>query len=702
MKPTTRNINIPLILAAALALAVAALYLPSRNFDFIVLDDTDYVYANELVKGGLSLEGAWKVLTEPQQDYWVPLTWLSLMADSELYGLDAGGFHLTNTILHVINALLLFAFLYRATGSPWRSFFAAALWALHPQRVESVAWITERKDLLSGFFFLLCLLSWLEYSKEKSKGWYLASLAAMLAGLASKPVLVIMPLILLAVDLWPLGRFDGDGFFATLKKLLVEKIPFFALTAVFSVLTLQYQQRNIVLPETAPLSQRISEVPVSYAHYLWKTFWPVNLAIQNRAETSFSAPMILAGTAALAVLSFLAFRGRRFSAALPAGWFWFLVAVFPVSGIVSVGLNTIADRFTYLPHMGLFFGLVWGVGSLPPLKEVSAKAAASFGALLLALLFALSSLQLSRWKDGVTLFTYQFETTGSAFSANALANAYDAAGNDEMSIRYFEESIRISPFSASVWNNLGVKYEKAGRYAEAIEAFKKSLGLRPDTADTHDCNPSVWNNLGVTYEKAGKYPEAIEAFSRALKPGPGPGVAYCPGVASSDNVEPVVNPRKELALRPEYFRALYNLGGLYKREGRDDEAIEAFLKAHELNPENPDAPGELGLLYAKAGRMDEARKYFGLALERDSENFSSNLYMALALLESGKYEEAESYFKKALELSPENPSAHYNYGVLLEKAGRSGEAEAQYLEVQRLDPDGEFSALARDRIRAKR
>ncbi|TAL18811.1 tetratricopeptide repeat protein [bacterium] len=700
MKFTTRKRSIPVILAAVLALAIAALYLPSRNFDFIVLDDSEYVYGNELVKGGFSLEGVRKAFTESHQDYWVPLNWLSLMADSEFYGIDAGGFHLTNTILQVINGLLLFAFLYRATGSPWKSFFAAALWALHPLRVESVAWITERKDLLSGLFFLLCLLSWLKYSKEKSKGWYLASLAAMLAGLASKPVLVIMPLILLAADYWPLGRLRENERGSGLKKLLPEKIPFFALSALFSFLTLYFQKRNIALPETTPLSQRLSEVPVSYAHYLWKTIWPVNLVIENRADTAPSVILILTGTALLLALTFLAFKGRIFSPALASGWFWFVAALFPVSGIVSVGLNTMADRFTYLPHMGLFFGLVWGIGSLPSLKGVPGKSAAFSGALILGILFAFSSLQLSRWKDGVTLFAYHFDTTGSAFAANALANAYGAAGNDELSIRYFEESIKKNPFSPSVWNNLGVKYEKTGRYPEAIEAFKKSLELRPDTVDTHNCNPSVWNNLGVTYEKAGKYPEAIEAFSRALKPGPGAGAAYCPGVAVSGNVAAIVSPERELSLRPEYFRAWYNLGKLYKREGQDDKAIEAFQKAHEQNPENPDAPGELGLLFAKAGRMDEAQKYFALALERDPENFSSNLFMALALLEAGQTSRAEGFFKKALELSPGNPSAHYNYGVLLEKEGRRAEADEQYLEVQKLDPGGEFSAPARGRMSA--
>jgi tetratricopeptide (TPR) repeat protein len=647
------------MLALALVLAAALLYLPSVNFDFTNMDDPEYVVENEIVRNGLTSWGIKSVFTTPQESYWIPVTWLSLMADAEFFGLGAGGFHRTNVLLHALNVLLLFAFLHRATGSPWKSFFAAALWALHPMRVESVAWVTARKDLLSGFFFLAGLLAYHEYGKNGRKWGYAASLAAMVLGLASKPVLVVFPLVLLIVDLWPLERTSVKG---SLKKLLLEKIPFFALAALFALLTILNQGSSVVSREAYPLTQRVSDVATSYFYYINEVLWPAKRLILDRTSS-----IHLTGLGALLALVFLflvtfeAWKKKEKYPAVNASWLWYLATLLPVSGIVTVGLNSVADRFTYLPHIGLSILTVWGVDAIVGNRRDLRKAAVLFFFICAALLAFASGSYLMKWKDGVTLFTYQVETGGSGFSERALAGAYEAAGNDEEALSHYQKSLEKVPDEVITLNSMGGLLVKMGRRAEAISVFEKSLSLSPGYFSTHF--------LLAAASAPESEDKALEHYHRALE------------------------------LNPGHWPSLHNAGLIYAGRGQYAEALPLFQKDAHLRPGNAEAHKELAIALARTGREQESVRYFERAVELEPENPDYNFNLALAFFKTGQNGRAATFFEKTLSLDPSRAAAHFNYGLLLEKTGKDIEARSHFLEVLKQHPDNEEAQKALRRIR---
>ena len=472
-----------LLLDAAIAIGVATLaalvFLQTRSFGFVNFDDPSYLSANDAVRAGLSWRGARWAFTTFATGNWHPLTWLSLMLDIDLFGVDPGRSHLVNVVLHAVNAIMLYATLRAATGIAWRSALVAALFAVHPLHVESVAWISERKDLLSAFFGLLCLAAHVRYARTGRISWYLGSLGALVLGLASKPMLVSAPVLLLLLDRWPLRRSEP------LARLVLEKIPFFLAAAASSAVTIVAQRAGGAVTTLAglPLSSRIANAVVSYAGYLGKTVWPSSLAAAYPhpafAGSGISPAAVAASAALLLVISCtcaLQWRRRPF---LAIGWAWFLVTLVPVSGLVQVGIQSMADRYTYLPLVGIFLSVVWAV---PDRIGRAARLAVAAGcAVVIATLAMVAHAQTAYWSDSVTLFEHALTVTGD--NPTALRNlgvAHVERGEYRRGILALRESLRIFPGDAWAWMDLGVALTSSGDDAGAEDAFREAFRLRPD------------------------------------------------------------------------------------------------------------------------------------------------------------------------------------------------------------------------------
>ncbi|TAL17557.1 tetratricopeptide repeat protein [bacterium] len=539
-----------LILALLLALGAGLLYSPVAGYDFITLDDGQFVIDNAIVRSGLTVEGVKEVFSRTLLEAYMPLTWLSFMADSELFGMESSGFHITNALFHVLNTLLLFAFLYRATGSPVKSFLAAALWTFHPLRVESVAWIAERRDMLSGFFLLLCLLSWLEWTKKGEARWYLLALSAFTAGLMSKPVIVVAPLLLLAADLWPLERFKEKGFAERLKNLLPEKLPFFALSALFSAITLVAFAKAPYPERFIPPSGRFAEIATTYTHYLWKTLWPVELVIQNSASfTHLSGLSAVLGWILFLALTFAAVKAVKKSPAVTAGWLWFVFALVPVSGIITLGLYSVADHLTYLPHMGLSFLAVWGADSLLGERIKLRQAAATTGIVCILILGAVSSVQLSHWKDGLTLFKYIYSVKPNIFSQRMLALAHLRARNYEESFRLYEDALKKDPDDTASYRDMGIILSMTGKPKEALKYLFLVVEREPDISENN-------GYMAMSLLQAGQSARSEYYF------------------------------KKSLSLNPGNAASLYNYGVMLEWAGRKDEAMSQYREILRLAPES--------------------------------------------------------------------------------------------------------------------
>src|SRR5258706_3295717 len=399
------------LFAVGLALAVIASFSPAIGNQFVNFDDAAYLTANTHVQSGLSLENLRWAFTATVASNWHPLTWISHMIDCDVYGLRPWGHHLTSLLLHAANTILVFIFLNRFTGSLWRSFFVAGLFGLHPLRVESVAWAAERKDVLSTFFLLLTLLAYGRYAcsaatKARVRNYCLA-LSLFTLGLMSKPMLVSVPLALFLIDFWPLQRLQATNW----KKLLVEKIPFAGMAAVFCALTLKVQNKSTNMVEHLTLLDRVGNALVSYIRYLAKTFWPAHLSVFYPHPGTWPAGYCVGSLAVLTALSIWAFRWRKRIPALATGWYWFLVTLVPVIGIVQVGRQSIADRYTYIPSIGLFAALIWLADVMLSQWHQSRRLLKIAGKTCLVLCGVLTFRQTGYWTNGETLFRHAIKDT---------------------------------------------------------------------------------------------------------------------------------------------------------------------------------------------------------------------------------------------------------------------------------------------------
>jgi protein O-mannosyl-transferase len=493
-----------LIVYAVLFFAVLAVFWQVNHFDFVNIDDNIYATENNFVRSGLTLDGfRWAFITT-YGEFWHPLTWLSLMLDYNLYGLNAGGFHLTNLILHILSTLLLFWLFCRMTGAVWKSAFVAALFALHPLHVESVAWIAERKDVLSVFFWTLTLCLYVFYVEKPVIKRYLLVLFCFLFALMSKSIVVTLPVIMLLLDYWPLKRLQfnnaGNNLAAveTGKKfswLLWEKTPFFIFSAVFSIGTFLAQQNPTTKYFT--LRSRLANAPVSFVTYLEKTFWPYDLAVFYPFSDQLPIWQVMGATLLILVISAAVIIAAKRLPYLFVGWLWYAITLLPVIGIIQVGRQSMADRYTYLPLIGIGIGLAWGIPLLFPRENMRKNILFPLGAVFIFIMSFATWKQCGYWRNSVELFNHALQVTKNNYLAhNDLGLALFAEGKIEEAINHYSEAIRIMPDHMIIYNNRGDAYAKLGRYQLAVEDFSEAIRLKPDCADFYSKRGAVYLNQG--------------------------------------------------------------------------------------------------------------------------------------------------------------------------------------------------------------
>jgi tetratricopeptide (TPR) repeat protein len=589
----SQQVKKTLVLSIYFALAVSTLlvFWQVRNFDFINYDDSAMVYENPNIQTGITLKTIKWAFYNDYWCMWHPLTWFSHMLDWQLFGSNAGGHHLVNLIFHIANTLLLFTVLRKITGSLWPSAFVAALFALHPMHVESVAWIAERKDVLSTFFWLLTMWAYTRFVNRPKITNYLLIVIFFALGLMAKPMLVTLPFVLLLSDYWPLNRIKNFDL-QVIYRLVLEKIPFFALSVISSVITFLVQRSGGAVAGINKLTvhHRIANVFLSYAQYIDKMFWPSNLAVFYPFDTGSISFWKAAACAFLLLgISLFVVRLGRNQRYLLLGWFWFLGTLIPVIGIVQVGLQTYADRYTYIPYIGLFIMIAW---SLPELLSKWPQRKIALGLSMVSVLMVIgicSHRQVSFWKNNFTLFSHANEVTQNNYLAyNNLGTSYGKLGRWQDEIEACKKAVGINPDYADAHCNLGFAYGNLGRWPEAIEACKQAIKIKPDYAEAH-------SNLGVVYSKLSRYQEAIEAFRQAIR------------------------------VNPDYADAHYNLGFTYGNLGHYQEAIDAFKQAIRIKPDDAEAHGNLGFAYLAIGDRNSALAEFNILKSLNSE-LANNLF----------------------------------------------------------------------------
>ena len=629
-------------MSLALVIATVVVYLPVCHHEFVNFDDAALVAENPNLRDGLTWRSVRWAFTaglthhDPNADYWRPLSFLSHALDIELFGLRPAGHHLINVGIHAAAAVALFLVLQSMIHAPWRCALVAALFALHPLRVESVAWVTERKDVLSGLFFILTLGAYTRYVRGPfSMLRYLAVFFLFALALMSKSMVVTLPFVLLLLDYWPLGRTQwvppvvaGNNITMPPSRLLNEKLPLFALAAASSVVTFggQTGRGGMNFISVSP-GTRIANALLSYVRYIGMTVWPTRLAVFYPAHAGMSATAVLGAGVGLVAVTAAVIWGARRKPWLVTGWFWYLGMLVPVIGVFQGSGEAMADRFTYLPSIGLTMMLCWSVPSRAMerwnLKVITWVAAVA----VLAVCAALSRVQIEYWKDSETLFRHALDVTRDNWLAHG---------------------------------SLGGALGRAGRIPEAIEHLEQALRINPDYADAR-CN------LGAALGRAGRIPEAIAQYEQALR------------------------------IEPDFAEAHYNLGVALCRVDRLTEAIGQFEQALQIKPDYADAHNNLGAALVRAGRLEEAIGQLEEALRIDPHRAEAHNNMGIAWWKAGKTQEAIEHWKRALRVDPNFADAHYNLGMASEASGEIEEAIRQYDQVLRIKPDyaGTQNKLAR-------
>ena len=539
----------PRFIALLLGLTTLLVFLPVGRFNFVNFDDTDYVTENPAVKQGLSLPGVKWAFTCFYASNWHPVTWLSHMTDCSLFGLNPGAHHFVNVLLHAANVALLFLLLWRLTQNLWPSALVAALFAWHPLHVESVAWISERKDLLSTFFALLTLLCYVHYARNKDRAnWWLA-LVFFALGLMSKPMLVTLPFVMLLLDYWPLGRVPT---FTLQRPLLIEKIPFFALTAVSCVITYLAQQQGKAVVSLAKVSllYRLENAPVAVAGYILKLFWPSGLCVLYPMPETIPPWQVLSSVVLLLLISTAAWRWRRERPYFIVGWLWFLGMLVPVIGLVQVGAQAMADRYVYLPSIGFFIAAVFLANEAtarlqtPPVIRFGLAGIASCACILA------TEHQLPFWRNSETLFRRAIAVTeNNQVAFFNLGVALDAQGRFKEALQIYRQAEASGYIRYQLYNNIGNILSLTGQHEESLAAYQRAIELWPDFSRFHDA-------AGNELVALNRYDEALKEFARAQ------------------------------SLNPNDAAAYLDAGKTLFKMGRDAEGLDEFRAAVRLDPSN--------------------------------------------------------------------------------------------------------------------
>jgi tetratricopeptide (TPR) repeat protein len=644
------------LICAGLALAAAAAYWPLRQCGFVNFDDYDYVVNNDAIQHGLNGRAIAWAFTTTRTGNWHPLTWISHILDFQLYGWNAAGHHATSLLLHLANSILLFLLLKRMTGAMWPGAVTAALFALHPMHVESVAWISERKDVLSAFFWMLSLWAYLGFVAEagiqgtKPRAFYSASLAFFALGLMCKPMVMTLPLILLLLDYWPLERWRRPR-----ARLWMEKVPFFVLAAASGVVTMaaQRQGRSVLSLEQVPLAARLENLPMGCARYVGKLFWPARLAAMYPYVFRWPAWEVAGAGVFLAVVTVWVIWRARAQPFLAVGWLWFLGGLAPVNGLVQAGFQSIADRYTYLPSIGLFIMAVWTVGQWK--GKLGRLAAAVLAAAALAGCLYLTPRQAGYWRDTRTLFAHAVESTsGNYFACASLGRELAAHGQQEAAIEYLDKAVSIAPWLAMAQSDLGRALLDAGRVDDALPHLQRAAALRPETWEDH-------YNLGNALLARGRVAEALDQFQTQVRLRPEDAAAQLNlGAVLLDNNrldDAIPHLEKAAGINPSDAEAHYKLGSAYFLKGRAAEAVGQYEKSLQIRPDYAAACNNLAWILGSSpeAALRNGARAVELASRADRLLGGKNPLLAgtlaVACAEAGKYSEAVAAASRAREFA---------------------------------------------------
>jgi tetratricopeptide (TPR) repeat protein len=670
-----------------LALAVWAVFGQTIRFAFINYDDDAIVYENPAVTRGLDLHEIANVFTQNSgRDSWFPVTDISHMLDWQLYGPNAGGHHLTNVVLHAATAIVLFLVLQAMTGALWRSAFVAAAFAIHPLRVESVAWVAERKDVLSGLFFMLALWTWIRHVQKQPvlqkptsgvvlhnpSHWsadYYWALVFFVLGLLSKSMVVTLPLVLLLLDFWPLARFKVHSF----PTLLLEKWPFFLVSAAGCAVTVLTQRHVVLAARHFAWPWRLENALVAYVDYLQHMIYPFGLALLYPHPAShFPFSKVGVSILVMVAISAVALLAVRKHPYLLVGWLWYLILFLPVIDIMQTGDQTCADRYTYLPQIGLLLFIAWGTAdllrSLPFRRIVLAGCA---GAVLVGLSVA-AHVQTARWRNSISIWTRTLSLWPQSYIAHCnLGIALADQGDIADAVDHFKRALVINPQDAKSINNLGKVLTSQGKLDAAIQEFHQALELEPD-------NIRALNNLSVALADQGKINDALQNLQTVLRLKPEDADTYFNlgnlYTTRADYDDADQNYEQALQINPDFAEARCNLGLILARQGKLDQAIEQYELAIQLKPRYLDALNDLGGALAAKGDTTAAAGYYQQALELkpDDPNTLNNLGVILARQKT--LDDAVKCFNRAIQLNPNDPSSYNNLGIVLASQGKMAEA----------------------------
>ena len=586
-----------------LVISTLFVFWPVLDYGFVNFDDGSYVTDNRLVQSGLTLEGITWAFTTTYTGYWHPLTWLSHMLDCQIYGMDPGRHHLTSVLFHIANSLLLFFVFKKMTRAFWPSAFTAALFALHPLHVESVAWISERKDVLSTFFWMLTMWSYVWYVQHPRIKRYLLVLLCFVLGLMVKPMLMTLPFVLLLLDYYPLRRFQqsaeslGPQNKPMWLRLVLEKIPMFVLVVIEGAATFYGQKvgGTVASLDNIPFYTRVANGLVSYAHYLVKMIYPAKLAVLYPHPGSVPSWQVAGACLLLVSISVFAILRIKRSPYFVVGWLWYLGTLVPTIGLIQVGVQSMADRYTYIPLIGVFMIIAWGTSEFAARWCPKKRSLPVIAAAILLIYMTVARAQIAHWENSITLFDHTLQVTARNWLAhNNLGIALKDEGRINEAIQHYEEALRIMPDYAEAHNNLGFALYEQGRVDDAIRHYEEALRIKPDLEDVH-------NNLGNALQDQGRIEDAIRHYEEALR------------------------------IKPDYAYAHNNLGNALQKQHRIDDAIKHYEEALRIRPDYAEAYNSMGI----------------------------------ALFEKGDTDGAIIQFRKALQLDPDHANAQYNLGQIL-------------------------------------
>jgi len=610
-----------------LVLVTTVVYLQVKDLDFVNYDDNEYITENLHVQAGLTFESVAWAFTTYHLGTWHPLTWLSHMLDYELFGLNPAGYHIVNLLFHITNSLLLFLILNRMTKALWQSAFVAAVFAIHPLHVESVAWASERKDVLSTLFWLLTIGAYVYYVERPRIQRYLLVILFLALGLMSKPMLVTLPFVLLLLDYWPLYRLRSEKQTGThqkspenppehyderqklqenydkipariikavstippwviVRQLVLEKVPLFSLSVISCVVTYVAAEKGEHLKtlEVVPLTIRIANASVSYVGYIWKMVWPNDLAFFYPRPGRLLLWQVLGAFLLLAGITLMVIWTARKLPYLIVGWLWYVGTLAPVIGIVHISEQASADRYTYIPLIGLFIMAAWGIPELLGTWRYRKKVLVPLSAVVLLSCFGMTMIQVNYWQNSITLFDHALKvTTGNIPAYNNRAATYVNIGNYNQAIEDCDKAIELDPKYEKAYFNRARSYQKLGNYNQAIEDFSKAIELNPKFAE-------AYNNKGAAYGALGNYNQAIEDFSKAIELNPKYAMAYSNrGVANGklgNHKGAIGDYDRAIEIYPKCAEAYNNRGTAYYHLGNQKQAIEDLKTAARFGNEN--------------------------------------------------------------------------------------------------------------------